>query len=191
MDQPISSCAFNCNGNICAYSVSYDWSKVGMPLVLVCSDGHCQNFPLMPTIYIHSYILHLLSCKNGEGTFYSRAQGHEHHSTQKKNSIFLRSVQEEMKPRSKKRWDWVDVLWKPVKLVFMHAPLIVLHQQKDELKANIAHSERLWHVLQWKCKKPVKLSFITHTNTQYIQWFQTHSSFRPCLIDTHTDKQKF
>ncbi|CAI8043404.1 mRNA export factor [Geodia barretti] len=56
MDQPISSCAFNCNGNICAYSVSYDWSK-----------------------------------------------GHEHHSTQKKNSIFLRSVQEEMKPRSKKR----------------------------------------------------------------------------------------
>lgn len=32
MEQPISSCAFNFNGNIFAYSVSYDWSKV-------C--GHC------------------------------------------------------------------------------------------------------------------------------------------------------
>ena len=131
--------------------------------------------------YIHSYILHLLSCKNGEGTFYSRAQGHEHHSTQKKNSIFLRSVQEEMKPRSKKRWDWVDVLWKPVKLVFMHAPLIVLHQQKDELKANIAHSERLWHVLQWKCKKTSQTFFYhAHKHTIYTvisdtQQFQTMS----------------
>ena len=28
MDQPISSCAFNFNGNLFAYSVSYDWSKV-------------------------------------------------------------------------------------------------------------------------------------------------------------------
>lgn len=28
MEQPISSCAFNFNGNIFAYSVSYDWSKV-------------------------------------------------------------------------------------------------------------------------------------------------------------------
>jgi mRNA export factor len=56
MEQPVSSGAFNCNGNIFAYSVSYDWSK-----------------------------------------------GHEHYSSQKKNAIFLRSVQEEMKPRSKKR----------------------------------------------------------------------------------------
>ena len=181
MDQPISSCAFNCNGNICAYSVSYDWSKVGMPLVLVCSDGHCmvRTCPWCPALYTLSYIF--LSCKNGEGTFYSPAQGHEHHSTQKKNSIFLRSVQEEMKPRSKKRWDWVDVLWKPVKLVFMHAPLIVLHQQKDELKANIAHSERLWHVLQWKCKKTSQTFFYhAHKHTIYTvisdtQQFQTMS----------------
>jgi mRNA export factor len=56
MDQPISSCAFNFNGNLFAYSVSYDWSK-----------------------------------------------GHEHYSPQKKNAVFFRAVQEEMKPRSKKR----------------------------------------------------------------------------------------
>ena len=33
MEQPITSCAFNYNGNIFAYSVSYDWSKVCRQLV--------------------------------------------------------------------------------------------------------------------------------------------------------------
>ena len=28
MEQPISACAFNHNGQIFAYAVSYDWSKV-------------------------------------------------------------------------------------------------------------------------------------------------------------------
>ena len=28
MDQPITSCCFNHNGQIFAYAVSYDWSKV-------------------------------------------------------------------------------------------------------------------------------------------------------------------
>ena len=28
LDQPISCCAFNSNGQIFAYAVSYDWSKV-------------------------------------------------------------------------------------------------------------------------------------------------------------------
>ena len=42
MDQPISSCAFNFNGNIFAYSVSYDWSKV---------RGYCgPNDPLGTSI---------------------------------------------------------------------------------------------------------------------------------------------
>ena len=31
MEQPVTSCCFNNNGNVFAYSVSYDWSKVGLP----------------------------------------------------------------------------------------------------------------------------------------------------------------
>ena len=30
MEQPISACAFNHNGQIFAYAVSYDWSKVNL-----------------------------------------------------------------------------------------------------------------------------------------------------------------
>ena len=40
MEQPISSCAFNFNGNIFAYSVSYDWSKVSIWLRLWKNLGH-------------------------------------------------------------------------------------------------------------------------------------------------------
>lgn len=31
LDQPISACCFNHNGNIFAYASSYDWSKVSIP----------------------------------------------------------------------------------------------------------------------------------------------------------------
>lgn len=37
MEQPISCCAFNHNGQIFAYAVSYDWSKV--MLCLYCLAG--------------------------------------------------------------------------------------------------------------------------------------------------------
>ena len=80
MEQPISSCAFNYNGNIFAYSVSYDWSKV-----------QCMQWQLLQTI------------ETGPSLPSLPLQGHEHYSPQKKSSIFLRSVQEEMKPRTKKR----------------------------------------------------------------------------------------
>lgn len=34
LDQPISACCFNHNGNIFAYASSYDWSKVSTPAPL-------------------------------------------------------------------------------------------------------------------------------------------------------------
>lgn len=34
LDQPISACCFNHNGNIFAYASSYDWSKVRIPGLL-------------------------------------------------------------------------------------------------------------------------------------------------------------
>lgn len=42
LDQPITACCFNHNGNIFAYASSYDWSKV---------RGQCQLTVAFPLIY--------------------------------------------------------------------------------------------------------------------------------------------
>lgn len=41
LDQPITACCFNNNGNIFAYASSYDWSKVGCVLIKVASRCFC------------------------------------------------------------------------------------------------------------------------------------------------------
>lgn len=51
LDQPISACCFNHNGNIFAYASSYDWSKVSVPGPAAPSTragrrtGHRAYFP--------------------------------------------------------------------------------------------------------------------------------------------------
>lgn len=54
LDQPISACCFNHNGNIFAYASSYDWSKVRVPgptAPLMGTSGHTNHhslvFPLL------------------------------------------------------------------------------------------------------------------------------------------------
>ena len=46
IDQPVSSCAFNFNGNIFAYAVSYDWSKVSVS----CSEWHLMLVCHLPRV---------------------------------------------------------------------------------------------------------------------------------------------
>ncbi len=69
----MTSCCFNSNGNIFAYSVSYDWSKVIITLLI-------------------SYLV----------INFFNIQGHEHYNPSKKNYIFLRQASEDLKPRKKK-----------------------------------------------------------------------------------------
>ena len=48
LDQPISSCAFNYNGNIFAYSVSYDWSKVCVLYSILITADYTAPSSLLP-----------------------------------------------------------------------------------------------------------------------------------------------
>lgn len=78
-EQSITRCCFNHNGQIFAYAVSYDWSKV--------------DYKLFPPLFV---------CLVQQGSEISDwFQGHEYYNPQKKNSIFLHPCFEDMKPRSK------------------------------------------------------------------------------------------
>ena len=50
LDQPISSGAFNYNGNIFAYSVSYDWSKVCLLYSILITADYTAPSPLPPSL---------------------------------------------------------------------------------------------------------------------------------------------
>lgn len=81
LDQPISACSFNHNGNIFAYSSSYDWSKVSTPIMCGLPSAAVCCAVTYPPLFL---------------------QGHEFYNPQKKNYIFLRNAAEELKPRNKK-----------------------------------------------------------------------------------------
>lgn len=85
LDQPLTKCAFNHSGQIFAYAVGYDWSKVtpiSTSLILMYIS------PQERTICIYS--TELDCC----------LQGHEHFNPAKKNFIYLRPCFEDLKPRT-------------------------------------------------------------------------------------------
>lgn len=43
MEQPITRCCFNHNGQIFAYAVSYDWSKVNIKVYTIIEKSHLLN----------------------------------------------------------------------------------------------------------------------------------------------------
>ena len=77
LDQPISSCGFNAQGNIFGYASSYDWSKVVSHVQLFFFSAtfspcfrfffakHCHNNDLCAwlTIWLSRYI-YILQCKS-------------------------------------------------------------------------------------------------------------------------------
>lgn len=104
LDQPITACCFNHNGNIFAYASSYDWSKVTQLVfnTLLYSTGLTVHH----TLFYHS-CPHLFSFGCPHFTYFVIwiPQGHEYYNPQKKNYIFLRNAAEELKPRNKKWWE--------------------------------------------------------------------------------------
>lgn len=73
LDQSITKCAFSAGGQIFAYAVGYDWSKVN------------NSLSALPAIGQTSSAFHF--------------QGHEFYNPQKKNYILLRSCFDELAPR--------------------------------------------------------------------------------------------
>ena len=63
-DQPISTCAFNAQGNIFAYAASYDWSKVRF--------RHLTHLPLVP----HNVSVNWASIDSDNGFLPVRRQAH-------------------------------------------------------------------------------------------------------------------
>ena len=51
MELPIVACDFNYNGNLFAYAVSYDWSKVSDRGVVVTAITACLHYTILPCMY--------------------------------------------------------------------------------------------------------------------------------------------
>ena len=64
MEQPIVACHFNLNGNLFAYAVSYDWSKVSVFYVVVYCVSvvvvtlHCVECDGVLVLLTHHHTLH-------------------------------------------------------------------------------------------------------------------------------------
>ena len=54
MEQPITRCCFNNNGQIFAYAVSYDWSKVSTDFSLIlCYTLYTRKHALLITVNLY------------------------------------------------------------------------------------------------------------------------------------------
>lgn len=78
IDQPITKSAFSAGGQIFAYAVGYDWSKVRSEIL--------SNLNLRNVYFYHGIFIHF-------------PQGHEYYNPQKKSYILLRSCYEELSSR--------------------------------------------------------------------------------------------
>lgn len=60
LDQPITACCFNHNGNIFAYASSYDWSKVTQLFFSILL--YSTVLPAYHTLLLHTYYILVLIC---------------------------------------------------------------------------------------------------------------------------------